>query len=655
MLPFRLASPAESAPELSLTIVECPPGEARRRRITERCGRDAAAPPSLLDCSMARRGLWAGVSQWIEQLVDPLLEREPELMSRHSYEILGVAPTLRHSLKPRYSSLTDLAADNERVRLFPRDRALRIPHGLIDLLIECVERGLAAPPLAVACDAFDQAGTMTRTFFAELVRRAGPVTGVRLVLGVDPGAGDEVLAAFRHGLEAAAVERLSFPAEPAPAPAVDSVRARVVAQLLEARVGDAVATEVLLPDLIQAWEAAGDDSRALHWRAEAFARYTFLGFYADAWEYGREIVAHLDEYAGADEARRYRMLNKVFGCLVGIGGDALPTLLEMLREGLGKLTQPSFRGGVHYMLAMLYARYLPEHDLERAEEHLELGLAELERSREVEVHRRFRISFNRNGLALIRFRQGRSEEAIALCRGARRELDEYLPAGKHRLHRSVLLFNIAQVYGSMGQVPEAIDHLSQAIEMDPEYSEYFNDRGMLLFRSGRLEEAKADFLRAIDLSPPYFEVWTNLGQCLRRAGDFEGAVEAYDRALDLEPGQPLALAGRGDCHQELGRLEAAYADYTAAIAQAPESWDCLGNRAVVLYGLGRVSDALADLDRAVALAPEAAELRQNRAVALADLGERGRAREDLERYLELAPDAQDRPEVEAKIAALVAA
>jgi tetratricopeptide (TPR) repeat protein len=80
--------------------------------------------------------------------------------------------------------------------------------------------------------------------------------------------------------------------------------------------------------------------------------------------------------------------------------------------------------------------------------------------------------------------------------------------------------------------------------MDPNYSEYHNERGNIFLKVGRLEEARANYLRAIDPSPPYFEVFTNLGQCYRRMGRLNEAIEWYSRALDLEPDQPLAIEGR---------------------------------------------------------------------------------------------------------------
>jgi tetratricopeptide (TPR) repeat protein len=648
----------ERTSEVQVILLECAPGAARRQWLEEWLKSSPSGLFSCLDCSMQRRGPWAGLDQLFEALAHHLAERAPSLLHEHSYEIVSVAPRLRATLQARYQCLTDVAPEEERVRLFPRDRAMRIPHGLIDLLVKCVDHGILRSPLTLACDALDEAGWSGSRFFAELARRAGPVVGLQAAIGVRPGAGRAVLEQFQAPGLFVHVSEVAVPAslEPVSAPSHDEAEQRKTALSMEAQAARGPEeSEALLPSLIRIWSDLGDERRSLEWRAEAFACYTFRGLYADAWEYGRAVVDRLDEYAGQDEMRRFKVINKVFGCIGAIGDQealrALPAFV--ISEGLAKLTNPGFRGGVHYILSMLYARFLPELDLDRAENHLELGLAELARSKESEASRRFQMAFNRNGLALIRFRQGRTEEAVDLCREARAELDEYLPMDRQRLHRSVLLYNIAQVYAAIGDLEQALDHLSQAIAKDPEYSEYYNDRGMLRFKTGDLEAAREDYQRAIALSPPYYEVWTNLGQCLRRAKDFEGAIRAYSRSLDLDAKQLLALTGRADCYQELGLLEAAYADYTAVLAMAPESWDCLGNRAVVLYALGRVEESLADLEKAVALAPAVAELRRNRAIALADLGRTRQAREDLEDCLRLDPYIVDRPEILARLEAFI--
>jgi tetratricopeptide (TPR) repeat protein len=180
-----------------------------------------------------------------------------------------------------------------------------------------------------------------------------------------------------------------------------------------------------------------------------------------------------------------------------------------------------WRGGqFFYLVATFYARYSKPRNLARGEEYLDLALEELNIADLADDLRHFETVFNRNGLAMVRSFARRHEEAIDLCKTGLATLNQHLAADKHLLHRSILIYNIAQVYASMGATQEAIAYYSEAIEMDPHYSEYYNERGNLYMHKGRLAEALADYIRAIDLSSPYYEVFTNLGQCHRVPADF---------------------------------------------------------------------------------------------------------------------------------------
>jgi len=158
--------------------------------------------------------------------------------------------------------------------------------------------------------------------------------------------------------------------------------------------------------------------------------------------------------------------------------------------------------------------------------------------------------------------------------------------------------------------------------MDPNYSEYHNERGSVYLQMGRFDEAIADYRKAIEVSPPYPEAWTNLGQCYRRMGRFPDAAEAYSRALDLDPHFRLALVGRADSFVRLERWSPALADYDTLLAINPKQPLVLANRAAVLGQLGQLEKAVTDLSSALGLAPQEAVLYQNRASAWANWAHR---------------------------------
>jgi tetratricopeptide (TPR) repeat protein len=285
---------------------------------------------------------------------------------------------------------------------------------------------------------------------------------------------------------------------------------------------------------------------------------------------------------------------------------------QAVLEGLPKLDDARELARAHYVLAMSHARFLPQRNNEMAETFLLEGLHRLGQLPPELEGVAFLTSFLWNGLAYVRHRQGRPSEAIQLCQKAYAHLLASLRPEQHRLHRTVLHYNIAQVYGAAQEYEKAIEHYSAAIQDDPNYSEYYNERGSTFLKLGRLGEAETDYLRAIGLSAPYHEVWTNLGQCYRLQDKLPKAVEAYNVSLDLEPRASLALIGRAQALQGLGRFEEALRDYDCLLAESPDQPTLLSNRAAARWGLGQLDEALADIETALRLDPANSLLQKNK-------------------------------------------
>jgi tetratricopeptide (TPR) repeat protein len=645
----ELPDPAATAGEI--IVLEAPRGQGRRRLLqtyVDRAG-GASAGARLLRCEVSGTGLWAGANELMESLLPEIELHAPDLVEEHARELAAVLPA--HGARFRAAeTLTDSAVGVEAVRNYAMDRAYRIPHGLIDLLDGLRRRAPNHPARLLVCDDYDRGGALVRRFLRELMRRRGREFGLTLVFAVEP----ESTACVLEEIGPAAtvrVVRAELDAEAAPQRTREENTA--LAQELEARVrNDFAALEDRLPELIGYWLASEFPERAHHWQAFALGRYNHRGFYEDALTFADPVLENLDSIiSGEGYFTRWNLVGSIFGCLVA-AGHAERAHAVIRAEALDKISDPAERARVCYVMAMSHARFLPQRDANQAERYLLEGLALLEDGQVPPETQHFLRVFLNNGLALVRHRQGRPSEAIDLCREGFDHLSEYVAGDRHRLHRSVLLYNIAQVYSATRDYESALHYYSSAMEMDPNYSEYFNERGNVQLKLGRYAEAMADYHQAIRLSPPYAEVWTNLGQCLRRLGRMEEAERAYARAIDLEPSMNLAHAGRAHVLDVLGRPDEAIEEYDAALAIDPAQPVLLANRATLRYGAGNVGEAVGDLDRAIALAPGNPALYRNRAAGLADLDRADEAAADLERYLQLAPGAPDRGEVEERIAGL---
>jgi tetratricopeptide (TPR) repeat protein len=600
-----------------------------------------------LECAQEVGGVWAGLGDLVESLIPRIRQSEPDLLAAYGYEISLVLPHHAGRL-PVSRPLTETTAPGERTRNYPADRVDRSLHGLIDLLSEWHGQG-GTQPWVIACDNYDRANELVQRFFQELIRRRGRRLGVRLLLCAGPGRGDAIAAEVPAGSAA------GFLPEGMDAGAVVADRWEMErrAAALEAVVrSDPYGRYADLPRLIHYWQQSRVPERARRWQVAAINIFNHRGLYRVSLDYADEVEADLDRIRAEDSERYLSAVNGLYFCRVTL--DQADRARPVIEDSLDHI-DPSEQPHMLYLLAMLHARFLGQKDLETAERYL--GRA-LELVAEVDLpddDRHFMTVFLMNGLALIRVRQQRSEEAVALCQAGLRRLEDHLGSDVHRLHRSVLLYNIAQVYAQAGPYERALDYFGQTMEMDPNYSEYYNDRGSVYYKMGRFEEAEVDFRAAIGLSPPYPEVWINLGQCYRALDRLTEAVAAYSRALDLDPASALAWAGRADAHAGLGRGQEAVGDYDEALRRDPGQPLVWGGRAVVHYDQGHVRQAMADLDRAVELAPDMGELRQNRAVARLDLGLEADAAADLRRYLELCPDAGDRAEVAGQLQSLLMA
>jgi tetratricopeptide (TPR) repeat protein len=632
-------------------VLEAEPGHARREVVARWIGEAdrAGAATWLLECDVVARGIWSGLNEWLEDLLPRVRQEAPDLVGKHASELTSILPRLHGGSGSQPRTLTDIATGSESVRNYALDRAYRIGQGVVDL-VDAWHKRAGEGEWVVACENFDRSGALVRRFFRELVRRRGRELRLTLLVCVAPGAAEETGGNFDPAVAVTGV-RMDLPAGVVEvvSEAEMTQRALDIEDIIR---GDTLLTEEYLPELIRCWTLSEQPERAARWQALALGTYNHYGFYEDALTYADAVLANLDQLSGeGGYFTRWNLVGSLFGTHVAVGrADRVSQVI--LEEAWPKITAPRDRARLCYVLAMLHARFLPRRDLAAAEEYLQQGLQELARAGLPDSEEHFLTVFMLNGLALVRHRQGNSEEAASITLAGFERLDSNLSPDSHRLHRSVLLYNLAQVYSSTGDYEQAIEGYSGAMAMDPNYSEYYNERGNAYLKLGRFQDAIRDYHQAIRLSPPYDEVWTNLGQCFRQMGRWEEAVQAYSRALDLDPSQRLPRIGRAQVYTAMGRTEEALSDYDAVLLADPDQALVLANRATVLYGMGRVEESIRSLDWAITLSPDTPDLYRNRAVALSDLGRHADAAEDLEAYLRLEPGGPARNEVEARLSAL---
>jgi tetratricopeptide (TPR) repeat protein len=164
----------------------------------------------------------------------------------------------------------------------------------------------------------------------------------------------------------------------------------------------------------------------------------------------------------------------------------------------------------------------------------------------------------------------------------------------------------------------ALALFERALAARPDDSETLFNRGAVLHRLGRLDEALSDYERALTLNPANVPALSNRGAVLLLQGRFEDAIANYDRALTISDRTALHY-NRGLACLSLGRNADALAAFDRALARDSNHVGALHQRGVALVKLNRHPDALTAFDRALSLQPANAALCHDRACTLLHL------------------------------------
>jgi tetratricopeptide (TPR) repeat protein len=123
-------------------------------------------------------------------------------------------------------------------------------------------------------------------------------------------------------------------------------------------------------------------------------------------------------------------------------------------------------------------------------------------------------------------------------------LEEAELAYRHALFlggpQPVLCFNLANVLYARDEKKRALERLYQAVEMDAEYVEAWNNLGNVLGDLHRLDEAVESYRMALRVAPDYADAHYNLGETLSALGRKAEARPHWLAYLKQDPHSPWA-------------------------------------------------------------------------------------------------------------------
>jgi tetratricopeptide (TPR) repeat protein len=143
----------------------------------------------------------------------------------------------------------------------------------------------------------------------------------------------------------------------------------------------------------------------------------------------------------------------------------------------------------------------------------------------------------------------------------------------------------------LGQLDQAVQTFSEAIELNPDFSEAYYRRGICYHYLGDDRLAIADFEEAanINFDDPRSSLW--LGFTHAKMGNYLDALRAYSDAIAASDRYTPAYINRGLAYMALGEYDKALADFNDAVRLEPTNPDYYFKRGLAYEALGQAEKA----------------------------------------------------------------
>jgi len=144
----------------------------------------------------------------------------------------------------------------------------------------------------------------------------------------------------------------------------------------------------------------------------------------------------------------------------------------------------------------------------------------------------------------------------------------------------------------------AIADLQQAIKLDPENAEAYNNLGLYYSDKGSLDSSLTALNRAIELKESFPEAWYNKGNAYAKGNAFNEAIASYEKALRFKEDYTDAQLNIGNCYAALQNYQKAIEYYDAVVQKEPYNKNALINLGITYNIIGNETKGKEYISRA---------------------------------------------------------
>ncbi len=149
---------------------------------------------------------------------------------------------------------------------------------------------------------------------------------------------------------------------------------------------------------------------------------------------------------------------------------------------------------------------------------------------------------------------------------------------------------------------DAIHYFSKVIEIDPNYSEAYNDRGSAYRLLEKYNEAVEDYSKAIMLKKTAI-YYNNRGSVKMKLEKYAEAIDDYTAAIILDSSYYIAINNRGVAKIEIKNYLGAINDFTLCLQKKKDYYAAISNRGIAYYKAKKYKEAIVDFDTIISINP----------------------------------------------------
>jgi len=184
--------------------------------------------------------------------------------------------------------------------------------------------------------------------------------------------------------------------------------------------------------------------------------------------------------------------------------------------------------------------------------------------------------------------------------------------------------------------------LGEALALDSNDRERWNDYGIGLLLQGDLKGAERAFLKVTELDPNYADGWVNVARARVLEGNTEAAKPFLQKALQLNPRLGSAYYFTGLALKADGNYPDAYQEFAKAATLYPRDRVVRNQMGRMLFLQRKYREAVGEFEKTLAVDPEDLEAHYNLMLCYRGLGNDALASREEKLYLRFKADESSR-------------